>query len=167
MESNQTNSISHEITLFAEPIFHFKNFTVTNSLLTSTFAVLLIAILSVMLRSKLREVPGKLQNIFEILVEGALSLCDQVTNDREISIKVFPIAISVFFFVLINNWLGLLPIGGLGFVETRGSASAFIPFLRGGTADVNTTIALAIMAVVGANLFGILSIGAWKTFNKY
>jgi len=32
---------------------------------------------------------------------------------------------------------------------------------------VNTTIALAVMAVLGANLFGIFSIGIWKTFNKY
>jgi F-type H+-transporting ATPase subunit a len=77
------------------------------------------------------------------------------------------LAISVFFFVLVNNWLGLLPIGGLGVLETGEHGSAFIPFLRGGTADINTTIALAIMAVVGANLFGIFSIGIWKTFNKY
>src|SRR3989344_2644582 len=159
--------ISHEITLFAEPIFHFKNFTVTNALLTSTFAVLVIAVLSIALRSKLREVPGKLQNIFEIIVESALNLCDQVTNNRALSVKVFPIAISVFFFILINNWLGLLPIGGLGIIEEGEHGLAFIPFLRGGTADINTTIALAVMAVVGANIFGIFSIGIWKTFNKY
>src|SRR3990167_9292765 len=159
--------ISHEITLFAEPIFHFKNFTVTNALLTSTFAVLVIAVLSIALRSKLREVPGKLQNIFEIIVEGALNLCDQVTNNRALSVKVFPIAISVFFFILVNNWLGLLPIGGLGIIEEGEHGLAFIPFLRGGTADINTTVALAVMAVVGANLFGIFSIGIWKTFNKY
>ena len=39
--------------------------------------------------------------------------------------------------------------------------------MRGSTADINTTIALAVMAVIGANIFGILSIGIWKTFNKY
>ncbi|MEK7105881.1 MAG: F0F1 ATP synthase subunit A, partial [Patescibacteria group bacterium] len=36
-----------------------------------------------------------------------------------------------------------------------------------GTADINTTIALAIMAVIGANVFGVFSVGLWKTFNKY
>jgi len=163
----QELEIAHEITLFAEPIFHFKNFTVTNALLTSSFAVILLVIISFILRSKLREVPGKMQNIFELVIDGALSLCDQVTNNRALSIKVFPIAISVFFFVLINNWLGLIPIGGLGLLEEGEHGLAFIPFLRGGTADINTTIALAIMAVVGANIFGIFSIGIWKTFNKY
>jgi F-type H+-transporting ATPase subunit a len=159
--------ISHEITLFAEPILNFGGFTITNALLTSTFSVLVLIILAVILRLKLREVPGKLQNVFEIIMEGALDLCDQVTNSRVLSMKVFPIAISVFFFVLINNWLGLLPIGGLGILEKSNEGLSFVPFLRGGTADVNTTIALAIMAVLGANLFGIFSIGLWKTFNKY
>ncbi|OGI89445.1 hypothetical protein A2911_01495 [Candidatus Nomurabacteria bacterium RIFCSPLOWO2_01_FULL_40_15] len=162
-----TEQASHEITLFAEPIFHFKNFEITNALLTSSVAVLIIVILSFIIRFKLKEVPNKLQNLFEIIVEGALGLCDQVTNNRAPSMKIFPIAISVFFFILINNWLGIIPLGGLGIIETSEHGSAFIPYLRGGTADINTTLALAIMAVIGANVFGIFSIGLWKTFNKY
>ena len=72
-----------------------------------------------------------------------------------------------FFFILLNNWLGLIPLGGLGILEKTQEGLSFIPYLRGGTADVNTTIALAIMTVIGANAFGIFSIGIWKTFNKY
>ena len=159
--------MKQEITLFAEPIFHYGNFTITNALLTSWFAVFVLIILSLVLRSKLREVPGKVQNLFEIIVEGALGLCDQVTSNRALSLRIFPIAISVFFFILINNWLGLLPVGGFGIVEEGEHGLTFIPFLRGGTADINTTIALAVMAVVGANLFGVFSVGLWKTFNKY
>ena len=160
-------NISQEITLFAEPIFHYENFTVTNALLTSWLVVALIIILSLILRSKLREIPGKLQNVFEIVIDNALQLCDQVTNSRTLSIKIFPIAISVFFFILINNWLGIIPLGGFGILERGEHGLAFIPFLRSGTADINTTIALAVMAVLGANIFGIFSIGLWKTFNKY
>jgi F-type H+-transporting ATPase subunit a len=168
MENEYTNQeVSHEITLFAEPVAHVGDFPITNALVTSWAAVLIIIFLSLILRKGLRTVPGKLQNIFEVVVEGALDLCDQVTNNRAISLKVFPIAISVFFFVLINNWLGILPLGGFGLIETGEHGKVFIPFLRGGTADVNTTIALAVMAVVGANLFGIFSLGIWKTFNKY
>src|SRR3989338_849379 len=155
------------ITLFAEPLTHISNFSITNALLTSWLAVFIIIVISLILRSKLKTVPGKVQNIFEIIIEGALGLCDQVTNDRALSVKIFPIAISVFFFILVNNWLGLLPIGGLGILEEGEHGLAFIPFLRGGTADINTTVALAVMAVVGANIFGIFSIGIWKTFNKY
>ncbi|MES2315440.1 MAG: F0F1 ATP synthase subunit A [Patescibacteria group bacterium] len=159
--------IAHETTLFAEPIFHLGSFNITNALLTSTFAVIVIIILSVALRSKMKEVPGKLQNLFEIIIEGALDLCDQVTNSRALSMKVFPIAICVFFFILLNNWLGILPLGGFGILERGSEGLSFVPYLRGGTADINTTIALAVMAVIGANIFGIVSLGIWKTFNKY
>jgi F-type H+-transporting ATPase subunit a len=159
--------ISHEVTLYAEPIIHFKYFTVTNALATSWVVVIIIAILAVILNRKIKEIPGKIQNLFEIIVEGALSLCDQVTNSRALSMRIFPIAISAFFFILINNWLGIFPFGGFGLLEDGAHGLAFIPFLRGGTADINTTIALAVIAVLGANIFGVLSIGIWKTINKY
>ncbi|MFA5778411.1 MAG: FoF1 ATP synthase subunit a [Candidatus Paceibacterota bacterium] len=159
--------ISHEITLFAEPVFNLGNFTITNALFTSWIVVAFIIVLSLVLRSKLRVIPNKLQNIFEVVIEEGLKLCDQVTSNRNLSVKIFPIAISVFFFILINNWFGILPLGGFGLVEKGEHGLAFIPFIRGGTADINTTVALAIMAVFGANLFGIFSIGIWKIFNKY
>src|SRR3989344_925774 len=101
-------SISHNITLFAEPISHFHGVPVTNALLTSWVAVLIIVVVSLFIRFRLRLIPGKIQSIFEVLVDGALDLCDQVTGDRRLSVKIFPLAISVFTFILINNWLGLL-----------------------------------------------------------
>ncbi len=163
-----SNEIVHETTLFAEPLSHIKDFPITNSLVTAWGAVLIIVILSVLIRKNLKEVPGKLQNIFEIIIEGALSLADQVTNDRKLTKKIFPLSISLFFFVLINNWLGILPgSGSVGQVADHHGESLLIPFLRGGTADINTTIALAVIAVVGANIFGIVTIGGWKMFNKY
>jgi F-type H+-transporting ATPase subunit a len=167
IKQTEQTQILHETTLFAEPIHQFKNFTLTNALFTSWFAVAIIVVISIILRSKLREIPKGIQNLFEVVVEGALSFCDQVTNDRALSLKIFPFAISAFFFILINNWLGLLPLGGFGLLEKGKEGLAFIPFFRGGTADINMTLGLAIMAVIGANLFGIFSIGLWKTFNKY
>ena len=158
---------SHEATLYAEPIYHIGEFPVTNALFTSWIAVFLIIIMAIALKRKLNEIPKGIQNFFEIILDGALSLADQVTGSRSITTKVFPLAISVFFFILINNWLGILPFGGFGLVETGGGESVFIPFVRSGTADINTTLALSLMAVIGANLFGIISIGVWKTFNKY
>jgi F-type H+-transporting ATPase subunit a len=166
MQITQTK-ISHDTTLFAEPILHYKDFAITNALLTSWVAVIIIIIMSFIIRLKLKEVPKGIQNFFEVIIEGALSLCDQVTNDRALSLQIFPIAISVFFFILVNNWIGLIPLGGFGILEKSSDGLSFVSFLRGGTADINTTLALAIMTVIGANVFGAFSIGIWKTFNKY
>ena len=159
--------IAHEVTLFAEPIAHYGSFTITNALLTSWFAVFIIIILSLVLRLKLKEVPGKTQSLFELIIENSLDLFDQVTNDRSLSVQIFPVAISMFFFILVNNWLGLIPLGGLGLLEKSKDGLSFVPFLRGGTADINTTLALSVMAVIGANIFGVISVGLWKTLNKY
>ncbi|OGI95184.1 hypothetical protein A2917_00840 [Candidatus Nomurabacteria bacterium RIFCSPLOWO2_01_FULL_42_17] len=166
-ENNNIQPI-HETTIYAEPVFHVGNFQITNSLLNSWLAVLVIIVFCLALRLKLKQIPSKIQHVFEILLEGALSLCDQVTNDRKITLKIFPIVTSLFIFILVNNWLGLLPIvGSVGYFANEAGHSVFIPLFRAGTADINTTLALSIAIVVASNVFGIIAIGAWKIFNKY
>lgn len=164
--SNQ--QITHEVTLFAEPIFHMGQFTVTNSLLNSWLAVFILIVAAVTIGKTVRRVPRTLQTIAETSIEGALKMADSVTNSREKSEKIFPLVFSVFLFILVNNWLGLLPgIGSIGFMEQSDGGSVFVPLFRGATADLNTTLALALFAVVASNIFGIISVGAWNYFNKF
>jgi F-type H+-transporting ATPase subunit a len=169
-EKTQTTEAkpAHEVTIYAEPIFHIGSFQVTNALITSWLAVLVVFVFALVIRLKMKKIPGKLQHVFEVILNGALNLVDQVTNDRKISVKIFPLVFSLFVFILVNNWLGLLPVlGSIGLVAQEGAHSAFIPFLRSGTADVNTTLVLGIFIVLASNFFGILTVGLWKTFNKY
>ncbi len=169
---NQTTEPVHEVTIFAEPLFHIGpesgGLNVTNSLLTSWLAVFIILIFSLIIKLNLKKIPNKLQHIFEILLEGALSLCDQVTNDRKITEKIFPLVFAIFTFILINNWIGIFPfIGSVGYILNEGTYSVFVPFFRGGTADINTTLTLGLISVIGSNVFGIVTLGLWKTLNKY
>ncbi len=166
-EDSAHGEVSHEATLYAEPIFHIGSFTVTNALFTTWISVFVVLILAIAVRKKITQIPKGIQNLFEIVIEGATSLCDQVTNDPKITKKAFPIVFTVFMFVLLNNWLGIMPFGGFGLIENTEHGKVFIPLLRSGTADINGTLPLAIMSVLGANLFGVFSIGLWKTFNKY
>lgn len=157
----------HQATLYAEQILHIGPLPITNALLTSWASVVIIVILSLIVSYKLKKIPGKFQQGLELIYENGLTLADQVTNNRKKSKKIFPLVIAIFFFVLVNNWFGIVPLGGLGIIQTHDGISAFIPFIRSGTADINGTIALAVMSVIGANLFGIFSLGAWKMFNKF
>lgn len=166
-ELSTSNEISHESTLFAEPIFHIGDFTVTNALFTSWIVVFLLIIFAVVIKTKLKKIPRGIQNLFEIIIEGAESLCDQITNSRKITNQAFPIVFTIFLVVLVNNWMGILPFGGFGLIEMTEHGKAWIPLIRSGTADINGTLPLAIMSVIGANLFGIITIGLWKTINKY
>jgi F-type H+-transporting ATPase subunit a len=160
----EAHEVKHETTLFAEPIIHFGSFTVTNSLFSAWIVVFIIIVLSVIIKSKIKKIPRGIQNIFEIVLEGALNLADSVTNDRKKTLKLFPVVFALFIFILLNNWLGLLPgVGSIGFIEE----DTFIPFFRGGTADLNTTLGLAILGIVFTNILGIITIGAWKHINKF
>ncbi len=160
--------IAHESTLFAEPIFHIGGFTVTNSLMNSWFVVILVLVLSLLIRSRIKAIPGKLQNALEIVVEGFLGIFDSITGSRERSLKFFPLVFSFFLFILISNWMGLLPgVGSIGQVVSEGGRKVFIPYFRGGTADLNTTLALAIVGVVMSHIFGVVALGVWKYLNKF
>lgn len=160
--------VQHEISLGAEPIMHYRDFPITNSLLNTWVVVFIILIFSLCLRARLKLIPRGIQNVFEMIIEGGVKLCDSVTNDHKKSLKVFPIVFTFFIFILINNWLGLLPgIGSIGFIETGAGESVFVPYFRGGTADLNTTLALSLIAVIGSNIFGIVVVGGWKYFNKF
>lgn len=158
-----THHLEHAISLPAEPVFQFGSVQISNALFTSWIAVAIIVIIAFILKKNFKTIPGKFQSFFELLLEGGLSLADQVTGDRNLSMKVFPIAFTCFLFILVNNWLGIMPLTAIG-IDHHGT---FVPFIRSGTADINTTIALGIIAVFGSNVFGAFTIGAWKTFNKY
>ncbi len=159
---------SHEHTLYAEPIFNIGNFPVTNSLLTSGLALVIIVILALAFRLSLKQVPGKLQNIFEMAIEYFLGIFDAVTGSRERSKKFAPFVLAFFFLILINNWLGIIPgVGSIGAYMIEDGHKVFVPFLRGGTADLNTTLALASLAVVASHIFGVVAVGAWTYLNKF
>ena len=163
-----TEEVSTEHTLFAEPIGHWGNFPITNSLLNSWLVVAIVLILSLLIRRKLKEVPRGLQNGLEAIIEKFLDLFDGVTGSRAKSMKFAPIVLTFFFFILFNNWLGILPgIGSIGQIVSENGHQVFVPWFRGGTADLNTTLALAIIGVVLSHIFGVLTLGVWQHFNKF
>ncbi|MDQ3245114.1 MAG: F0F1 ATP synthase subunit A [bacterium] len=165
---NTEEQVNHEVTIYAEPIFHVGNFQITNALITSWLAVIVIGIFALIIRLKMKKIPGKFQHVFEVILEGAMSLCDQVTNDRKITKKIFPLVFTLFVFILVNNWIGLLPfVSAIGFYEMHEGTKSFVPLFRAGTADINFTLAFSLLMVLVSNIFGIVVLGVWKVLNKY
>jgi F-type H+-transporting ATPase subunit a len=103
-----------------------------------------------------------------MIIEGFLGIFDGVTGSRKKSLQFAPLVLAFFFFVLINNWMGILPgVGSIGQIVAHGGEKLFIPYLRGGTADLNTTLALATIGVVMSHILGVAAVGAWKYLNKF
>jgi len=168
MAENNSNQIQHETTIFAEPIFHIGNFTITNALLNTWLAVIILVIFLIAASKKIRKIPRGVQNVFEFLLESALNFADSITGSRKKSVKLLPICLTLFLFILVNNYLGLMPfVGSIGFVESTHGGSFFIPMFRGGTADLNTTLALALISFVAIHISGALTVGVWNYFNRF
>jgi len=160
--------IKAENTLFSEQIFRIHNFSITNSLLNTWLAVFIVVIFGWFFKSKIKLVPRGIQNVVEAAVEIFLDVFDSVTGSREKTLKYFPFVLSFFVFILLNNWLGLLPgVGSIGQVVREHGGKVFIPFFRGGMADLNTTLALATIGVVASHIFSVLALGFWKYINKF
>ncbi|MCX6794555.1 MAG: F0F1 ATP synthase subunit A [Candidatus Falkowbacteria bacterium] len=160
--------IIHENTLYAEPIAQIGNFPITNALATSTVALVIIVILGLLISRNIKKVPTGLQNALEMIIEGFLGMFDGVTGNRKKSLQFAPVVLAFFFFILINNWMGLLPgVGSIGQIAALHGEKIFIPYLRGGTADLNTTLALASLGVVLSHIMGVLAVGWWKYLNKF
>lgn len=166
--SDTSHDIKHEHTLFAEPVYHIGSFPVTNSLINSWVVVCIVIVLGIFIRRKIKLVPTGIQNAMEAIIDGFMGIFDSVTSSREKSMKFFPFVFSFFILILLNNWLGIVPgVGSMGQVVSEHGEKVFIPFFRGGTADLNTTLALAIIGVVASHIFGVMAVGGWKYFNKF
>ncbi|OGY50642.1 MAG: hypothetical protein A3J59_01425 [Candidatus Buchananbacteria bacterium RIFCSPHIGHO2_02_FULL_56_16] len=166
--SEQPGELTHETTLFAEPIGTVAGLTVTNSLLTSWIVVGLIVVVAIVSRLKMSRIPSGFQNYLEVVVDKALELADSVTGSRATSMKFLPIVFPLFIFILLSNWLGLLPgVGSIGFIEQHGGERLFVPLLRGSTADLNTTLALALMAVIATHVFSVVATSFWGYLNRF
>jgi F-type H+-transporting ATPase subunit a len=130
--------------------------------------IFIVVIFGLSFKSKIKLVPRGIQNVVETAVEMLLDVFDSVTNSRAKTLKYFPFVVSFFVFILLNNWLGLLPgVGSIGQVVNYHGENLFIPFFRGGTADLNTTLALATIGVVFSHIFSVMALGFWKYINKF
>ncbi len=148
------------ISIAAEKLFYIGPIPVTNSLLVTWITILLFMILIVVVRIKKSIIPVGIQNVVEYILEFFYrTVCDAI-EDEDKGRKFFPLVMTIFLFVLIINWLGLLPgFGSIGFFHTKGEHKAFIPLLRGASADLNTTIALALISVFLTQVFSIRYLG--------
>jgi len=153
-----------EIIIKAEEIFKIGNYVVTNSLILSFIVFLLLMVFALVVRSNIKLVPGKIQNAVEMILEAFLSLMNSVLGDRRKSEKYLPLIVTIFLFILISNWLGLLPGVGSFILRTH---EANIPIFRSPAADLNFTLALAIIAVLATNFFGIVVLGIFKHIKKF
>ena len=156
--------------LAAETVFHILSFPVTNAMINSVLSLVIFIVFAFFLNLGIKkyylndQAPKGVVNFFESILDILLAQIDAVTHDRKKTLKFLPIVGGVFLFILVSNWMGLLPgTGSLGLLR----GGEFIPFLRPANTDLNLTLAMAVFAVVLSHFMGIITIGFFKYANKF
>ena len=130
---------------------HLFGMEIPNSILTTWIvAIGLIIGVRLAIGRKPTLVPSRGQAVVESLIEGVRGLVEPIVGKRTAP-AALPLLLTLFVFILINNWSGLLPgVGTVGY-ESHGADGShhFEPFIRPFTADMNGTIALALVAMAG------------------
>jgi F-type H+-transporting ATPase subunit a len=150
-----------EISIAAEKLFMLGTLPVTNALLIGMLVSVLLVLSTQVLLTRWRSVPRGFQNVFEMVIDGVLGLLESILQDRSMARKFFPLIATLFLFILLSNWIGLLP--GLGTVglahESTTGHATIIPFLRSTSADLNFTLGLSLFVVITIQVTGILALG--------
>lgn len=139
-------------------------FAVTSTLMSSWFVTIILVLFFVLAARKRNLVPGRLQGIVEMLFEGLLGFCTSVLG-AEMARKAFPVVATIFFFVLFNAWLSLLPFYHFfGFKDASGDV--VVEFFRSAGTDVNMPLALALISFVFVEYYGLRAHG-FGYFKKF
>lgn len=156
------------ISLAAEPIFHLGSFPVTNTLLVAWVVIAFLLVIAVITKKRLATIPRGIQNVVEVVFEAMLKFMDPVTGARELSMKFFPIVATIFIFVLFSNLIEIVPgLGTIGLREVHEGREILVPFIRSSSADLNVTLAIAVISVFSTQILGIAALGFFKYAGKF
>ena len=154
-------ALDFHISISSQTLFTVFGLPITNAMVTGFVGLLItLAVLfyvsGKVKRGKYNRFVGLVQWVFE----GLLKSVDDIIPDKKLGRKVAPLAITIFFFVLFNYWLSIIP--GLESIMWNG-----IPVIRSLTADLNFTLALAVITVITVQFYAIRHLGIFGNAGRY
>ena len=156
------SAASPHVSLAAEEIFSIGGMPITNAMILGTIGYGLLIWLLTYTAYVVKK--GKKQNtLIKLVIWGYEMLYNTVlmiVADRKIARTLAPLPITLFFFIITQYYLGILPF--VGPVTVDGT-----PLLRGFAADLNTTFGLAILTTITAQIYAIKVHGFFGNAARY
>jgi F-type H+-transporting ATPase subunit a len=154
------------VVLASEKLFHVGGiFYITNTMLATWATMLVLIVVSLLATRRMKLVPGGLQNAVELIIEMFYNFVEGIAGDK--ARMLFPLVATLFFFIMLSNWMGLLPGYGSIWVELgHGEHAHRAHLLRSANTGLNTTLALAFISVVGTQIFGFRVLG-FRFIDRY
>jgi F-type H+-transporting ATPase subunit a len=136
----------HGLSAKAVEIARPFNFPITNSMVVSWIVALGLIVFAQVATRNMKEVPSGAQNFVEWLVEGLYKFMEGIIGPH-LAQRTFWFFASIFIFILSANWVGLIPgVGSMGWgSQTSHGFKIDQPLFRGANADVNMTLAMALV----------------------
>jgi F-type H+-transporting ATPase subunit a len=120
-----------------------------DSLISSAIAIAVTIAIAFWIRSKLQAgEPSKVQAVFEWGYDQLRSLIR--TNVSDDALFIIPLAMTLFLYILIANWIEIFPL-------------AFFPVLHGANADLNQTLAMALVVIGVVQWYSVRVLG-WRGY---
>jgi len=121
-------------------------FPITNSMAVSWIVAIALIVFAQVATRHMKPVPEGLQNFWEWLVEGLYTFLEGIIGSHLVQ-RTFWFFATIFIFILAANWVGLIPgVGTVGWGHaTSHGFKIDEPFFRGANADVNLTLAMALV----------------------
>lgn len=143
-------------------LFHIGPVPITNSIMLGIlgYAIVLGALFYTVWAIK----NGKKNKFVSFVTWGYETLYNQVegiVGDKAIAKKLAPLPITLFFIIITNYWIGILPF--VGPITVEGS----IPVFRSMLADMNTTFAFAITSMVAVQIYAMKKHGFFGNLKRY
>lgn len=152
--------------LSPEIIFSIGPLNITNTLFFTLFVDLFILIGSYFIAKNIQKIPNIFQNGVEMIVQTSYETVESITGNN--ASKIFPYFMGFFIFILISNWMALLPgVGTIGFFQTHDGHRTLAPLLRGATSDINLTLGLALISVFATHMLSIKTLGIAEYLTRY
>ena len=147
------NGGGHSLSPKAQILFEIGPLPVTNSMVTCWVVCLLIVAFIQLMVGTPKLVPSKGQILVESVVDAVRNISGPIVG-KKLSGPTFWLMSALFLFILIHNWSGLFPgVGSIGWMDNSGHIVE--PWIRPGNADLNMTLALALVSM-GAWLYYIM-----------
>jgi len=144
-----------EVHLPANVIFRLFGAPITNSMLATWITVLVLVGLSYAVTRRMKIIPGRLQAAFEFLLGWLYDFCVSAAGEEN-GRRFFPIVATIFLFVAFNAWLALVPGYGSIIAHSHGHE---LHLIRPANTDINTPLAIAVVAVCFVQYFGLKTLG--------
>jgi F-type H+-transporting ATPase subunit a len=134
------------LTQEANEITRLFGLPITNSMVVTWITALGLIVLARIATRHIESVPGRIQNFWEWLVEGLYNFLEGIIGPHLVK-RTFWFFASIFIFILATNWISLVPgVGtiGWGHYDAQGFRVTQ-PLFRGANADLNLTLAMALV----------------------